>query len=130
MIVLDTHVWLWWVKQDARCGDGWLNEIRGANAVGVSAMSLYEVGWLHKSSRIELPVPLTEWFNLALDGSRVTLLPLSIEVCSLAVSLPSHHNDPQDRIIIATAIAHDAKLLSVDNKFKLYRELDGLLVGV
>ncbi|WP_343123118.1 PIN domain-containing protein [Chrysiogenes arsenatis] len=44
------------------------------------------------------------------------------------MGLPEHHTDPQDRLIIATALNHNAKLLSADSKFKLYRELEGLLV--
>jgi PIN domain nuclease of toxin-antitoxin system len=44
------------------------------------------------------------------------------------VSLPEHHKDPVDRIIIATAVEHQAQLLSVDGRFPDYHELTGLLV--
>ena len=40
-----------------------------------------------------------------------------------------HHRDPQDRIIIATALTHEARLISVDGKFTRYRELDGKLIS-
>ena len=50
------------------------------------------------------------------------------EEAERAVSLPEHHKDPIDRIIIATAIEHQAQLLSVDGRFSDYQELAGLLV--
>jgi len=56
------------------------------------------------------------------------LLPITPRVARLAVELPEHHRDPQDRVIIATALAHDAKLMSLDGKFPLYAELAGRLV--
>jgi PIN domain nuclease of toxin-antitoxin system len=46
----------------------------------------------------------------------------------MAVDLPEHHSDPQDRIIMATALAHDAKLMSSDSKFPIYAELAGRLL--
>lgn len=45
-----------------------------------------------------------------------------------AVRLPEHHSDPQDRLIMATALEHNAGLLSADTKFKLYEELESILV--
>lgn len=42
---------------------------------------------------------------------------------------PEHHKDPQDRIIISTALIHNARLLSYDLAFSAYRELDGHLIG-
>jgi PIN domain nuclease of toxin-antitoxin system len=41
----------------------------------------------------------------------------------MAVALPEHHSDPQDRIIIAMALTHDAKLMLSDRKFPIYAEL-------
>jgi PIN domain nuclease of toxin-antitoxin system len=40
-----------------------------------------------------------------------------------AVELPEHHRDPQDRLIIATALINDAKLMSADQKFLKYQEI-------
>jgi len=72
--------------------------------------------------------PRTDWFEKALTGSGVELATLTAEIASLAVDLTEYHSDPQDRIIIATAIVNGAFLLSADTKFKHYHELQGLLV--
>ncbi|WP_044408356.1 type II toxin-antitoxin system VapC family toxin [Thiomicrospira microaerophila] len=128
MLVLDTHIWLWWMAGDKKLKPGWQESIAQADRVGVSAISLFEVAWLVHNGRIELGCDLAWWFEQALTLSEVELLDVIPEIAMRAVSLESHHSDPQDRLIIATAIQHQANLMSVDQKFKLYRELDGLLI--
>lgn len=128
MIILDTHVWLWWLNNDSQLKTTWLECIEQADQVGVSAISLFEVSWLEGHKRIELPCSRLEWFEKALAGSDIQLIPISPEIASQAVDLPEHHSDPQDRIIIATALVHDARLLSADKKFKLYSTIKDKLV--
>jgi len=129
MMVLDTHVWLWWVSGNvAALSPARVSLIEACNEVAVSAMSCFEVAWLAHHGRITLPCDIEQWLEKALWGSEVTLLPITPRVARLAVELPEHHRDPQDRVIIATALAHDAKLMSLDGKFPLYAELAGRLV--
>ncbi len=130
MIVLDTHIWLWWVNNDKQnLKQEWINRIQSPEDVGVSAISCFEIAWLERHDRIALPCPRQEWFEKALIGSGVTLLPVSPAIASLAVDLPEHHRDPQDRIIIATALAYDGLLISADSKFPCYSELNGRLIA-
>ena len=128
MIILDTHVWLWWINQTAKLKTIWLEHIEQAEQVGVSAISVFEVSWLNRHNRIELPCARNEWFDQALAGSDIQLIPITPEIASQAVDLQEHHSDPQDRIIIATALIHNALLLSADGKFKLYTELEDKLI--
>jgi PIN domain nuclease of toxin-antitoxin system len=106
----------------------WMECIEQSDQVGVSAISLFEVSWLEQHKRIELPCSRLEWFDMALAGSQIQLIPISPEVASQAVELPEHHSDPQDRIIIATALTYDAFLLSADGKFKLYKDIEKKLI--
>ena len=69
------------------------------------------MSWLNRHNRIELPCPRQEWFDKALAGSDRQLIPVTPEIASQAVDLQEHHSDPQDRIIIATALIHNALLL-------------------
>lgn len=124
MIVLDTHIWLWWVNGDIELlAHARANQIDLCDLVAVSAISCFEVAWLAHHGRIALPCDKEEWFEKALAGSGVGLLPITPRIASMAVALPEHHSDPQDRIIIATALAHDANLMSSDRKFQTYAEL-------
>lgn len=129
MIVLDTHIWLWWVNEDISALEpARVEQIEHGDLVAVSAISCFEVAWLAHHGRIVLPCDKEEWFEKALDGSGIVLLPVTPKIAALAVELPEHHSDPQDRIIIATALAHDAKLISLDRKFPKYAELTGRLL--
>ncbi len=129
MIVLDTHIWLWWVNLEyTRLKATWARQIESSTRVGVSAISCFEVAWLDRHKRIVLPCPRDEWFDKALAGSGIELLPVTPEIAGIAVDLPEHHSDPQDRLIIATALAHGANLLSADAKFPQYVELAGKLI--
>jgi len=106
----------------------WMSRIQSSEEVGVSAISCFEVAWLERHNRIALPCPRQEWLEKALAGSGISLLPISPIVASIAVDLPEHHRDPQDRIIIATALAYEGTLISADGKFPLYAELTDRLL--
>ena len=128
MLVLDTHIWLWWMSQAPQLKPDLKQQIVTSEQVGVSSISLFEVAWLVQRQRIVLGCSLEWWFEQALDGSNITLLPITPEIAEKAVSLTEHHSDPQDRLIIATALCHQAKLVSADTKFKLYEELKESLI--
>lgn len=129
MIVLDTHIWIWWINEDEKLlGQKRIDLIQLADIVSVSAISCFEVAWLDAHGRIELLCDRDVWFKKALDGSGVGLIPITPEIAISAVELPEHHSDPQDRIIIATALIHNAQLMSADQKFIHYKEIvDSLL---
>lgn len=129
MIVLDTHIWLWWINNDQHSlGGARQKQIENAEVIAVSAISCFEVAWLERHRRISLPCQPTAWFEKALNHSGIVLLPITPVIAVRAVDLHEHHSDPQDRIIIATALEHNAKLMSDDGKFAKYSELKGLLL--
>lgn len=129
MIVLDTHIWLWWIAGNHRqLKSAWRQKISDADQVGVSAISCFEVAWLVQHGCVELSDPLALWFDKALSGSGIRLLAITPETARRAVELPEHHRDPQDRLIIATALVQDALLISADGKFPRYQELEGRLL--
>ncbi|MEM8505056.1 MAG: type II toxin-antitoxin system VapC family toxin [Cyanobacteria bacterium P01_D01_bin.1] len=129
MIVLDTHVWLWWINEDTdQLGLTRKAQIEASDSLGISAISCLEVAWLERHGRIELPLSRSDWFERALEGSDVMLIPITPQIASISVDLPEHHRDPQDRLIIATAIVQDAFLMSSDSKFPAYDELKGKLL--
>jgi PIN domain nuclease of toxin-antitoxin system len=103
-------------------------QIESGDEVYVSAISCFEVAWLERHGRVSLPLDRVRWFERALEGSGIALAPLTPHISSIAVDLPEHHRDPQDRLIIATAIAYDAYLMSADSQFPKYKELVGKLL--
>jgi PIN domain nuclease of toxin-antitoxin system len=129
MIILDTHIWVNWILQgNAGLADSIMAAINMQPSVAVSAISCFEVALLVKQRRLELPVPVDEWLAEALSPSGIECLPVTCEISRLSVSLQDIHKDPADRIIIATAIIHDAHLASIDTVFPSYPELRGRLI--
>jgi PIN domain nuclease of toxin-antitoxin system len=129
VIVLDSHIWFWWINlEHHRMPPAMMAEIERAPRVGVSPVSCFEPALAHRRGRLELPLPIREWFSLALAGSDVELLPLIPAIAAQAVELPDIHRDPFDCIIIATALEMDTRLASVDGCFASYTELAGRLI--
>ncbi len=103
-------------------------KIERSECVAISIISCLEVAWLERNERITLPYNLLEWLEKSSNGSGIITLPVTPQIVVTAVDLPQHHRDPQDRLIIATALTHDAYLLSADRKFLNYTELVGKLI--
>ncbi len=129
IIVLDTHIWFWWINLEFdRFPSQWRERIDLASQVGISPVSCFEIALSQQRGRLQLPCSLEEWFQEALTPSGIILLALSPKIASVAVNLSPIHKDPFDRIIIATALVHQANLASVDRVFSQYPELDTCLM--
>ena len=113
MIVLDTHAWIWWAAGSPRLSATARHAIDGADALGVCAISLWEVGMLVAKKRLDLDRDPLAWLKQALALPRVELLPLTPDVAVDAARLPAAFpGDPADRLIVATATQHGARLVS------------------
>ncbi|GAB4553163.1 MAG: type II toxin-antitoxin system VapC family toxin [Pleurocapsa sp.] len=129
IIVLDTHIWIWFVTQDfSRFPATWRNEIEIADRVGVSPVSCYEVALAKQKGRLELPCSVDLWLKNALEPTGIELFPLTAETAREAVNLSPIHKDPFDRLIIATAIIYQAQLASIDHLFSQYPEINQKLM--
>jgi len=128
MLILDTHALFWWANRTPdKLEQRQIDAIEAANSLTVSSMTCWEMAWLVQHGRIILKLSVSDWLD-QIEASGVVIIPVSRAIAERAVSLPEHHKDPVDRIIIATAVEHQAKLLSVDGRFPDYQELAGLLV--
>ncbi len=129
MIVLDTHVWVRWVDSLVNpLPAAIVEKIESADTLAVSAVSCWEVAWLHRRGRMSLKLPLEVWIDHALQGSEVTCLLVERHIALRAAGMPEHHRDPADRLIIATAVEHQAYLASLDQVFPQYGELADRLI--
>jgi len=126
MIVLDTHVWLWWVNSlPHKLSPEFVERLEQGNVrVGIASISCLEVALLLKKNRIELPCSLDHWFDLALSSSRIELLPLTPQIAHLSSNLPDIHKDPADRIIITTAMLAGATLATADEAVRRHTNVE------
>ena len=118
MILLDTHVLIWSLQDAAALGPEariLLDEQILGEGLMISAITVWEIALLAKRSRIALGMDVMTWTEdvLALPGLILGALDPPIAIDS--VMLPGEfHNDPADRIIIATARHHGLPLLTAD----------------
>ena len=130
MIILDTHVWIWWVHGDPLLLPDYRDAIQDheATGLGLSAISCWEVAKLVESGRLKLPEPISEWMKKALAYPGMELLPVSPDVAIESTQLPQpFHKDPADQIIVATARIHNAPLITCDAKIRAYRDVKLLI---
>lgn len=127
MIVLDTHVWLWWISEDASLSRPAHQAIRTANRIGISAISCLEVATAVAKGRILLDRDPLEWMEQSLTFDRVELLPIEPAIAVKATQLGREFvGDPADRVIVATAILESATVVSKDDRIRAYRAVDSI----
>ena len=126
MIVLDTHIWVWWVHGDAQLTSSQVRLIEEAESdtIGISAISCWEIAKLVERGRLELPRTLGEWIEQALNYPGVELIGLSPEIAIASTRLPGHfHRDPADQIIVATARVKECALVTSDRRIARYEHV-------
>ena len=120
MVLLDTHVLLWWLDDPARLSAAQREVVLSADIESpllVSDISLWEVATLHSLGRIRLATPLREWLDNAVAPPLVRRQGISPAVAAEVAALPdSFHRDPADRILVATARVLGVTLLTQDRR--------------
>ena len=117
MIVLDTHIWVWWVDENPQLPERYTQLIRDneQTGLGISAISCWEVAKLVELGRLQLECSIEEWMDQAIAYPGIELLPLTPQIAIESTKLPGNfHRDPADQLIVATARVHDLSLLTVD----------------
>jgi PIN domain nuclease of toxin-antitoxin system len=99
-----------------------LDRIATDKGIFLPAMCMWEAQMLHLKKRIELPVPFPTWLRRATAPDMLSVLLLSTDTVIAVDDLPaSFHGDPADRMIVATARAHDMPLATHDDAIKKSR---------
>lgn len=122
LIVLDTHVWLWWASSPKKLSKAAREAIDRAESLAIASITCWEVAALAEANRISLDRPVETWVEQALAESRTTALPLSSEIAVKAALLgrDGFHGDPADRIIYATAMSLRASLITRDRRLRTF----------
>ncbi len=121
-ILLDTHVWLWWLLGSERLVAGErrsLDRMAAAGSTHLSAMSLWEAQMLSAKGRLTLDRPFQTWLQEAASPAVVQIMPLDVEVVIALHQMPDgFHGDPADRLIVATGLAHGLVLATHDQAIR------------
>jgi PIN domain nuclease of toxin-antitoxin system len=125
MILLDTHVWVWWSIDSDRLSAKHREIIDAGevDGIGVSVFSFWEVAMLaKKKNRIDLGgETVDQWFARVTRVPTLRVVPVTPQLFLESTTLPEpFHADPADRIIVATARAHGSPLLTEDREILEY----------
>ena len=124
LAICDTHVLLFWADQKQRLtvtARQALDQGREQGNLACAAISFWEIAMLFRKNRLVLPANHTpaSYMEDIVESLGLTVLQLTPSIAALAESGIVAHGDPGDRLIAATAIAHQAPLITADEKLWL-----------
>ena len=120
-ILLDTHCWLWMLAQPRRLSPQTRSLLEDPeNQLLFSAASSWEIAIKHALGKLPLPMPPAEYVLSRIETSGTTPLAIQHSHALLAGSLPRHHGDPFDRLLIAQAQLEKVPILTADRQFEAY----------
>jgi PIN domain nuclease of toxin-antitoxin system len=129
VILLDTHIWVWWVHDDGRLSKRQREALveNESLGLGVSAISCWEVAKLVERGRLALPCEVEEWMAQALSYPGIQLLDLTPRIAVESTRLPdSFHRDPADQLLVATARTFGCSIVTADEKILRYPHVDSV----
>ena len=117
-LLLDTHVFLWWLSDSAKLKKDAKTAIADASVlVHVSAVSIWEIAIKAQLGRLD---PGTDRIDQEIVANHFIELPISAHHPFVAGNLPPHYSDPLDRMLIAQARVEDLVLVTHDKIFSAY----------
>jgi PIN domain nuclease of toxin-antitoxin system len=119
-ILLDTHIYLWWLQDHPNLSQAARSRIAGASQVYVSSASIWEA--TIKVSIGKLAVDVNQ-LVVEIANSGFDELPISARHAAMVAQLPDIHRDPFDRILVAQALCEPLRFLTADAMLGGYSEL-------
>ena len=118
-MLLDTHTLLWFLEDDSRLPLTLRSQIENSDSVFTSIISIWEIAIKQSINKLALKFEFQDLPNV-LDELEIRVLPLTFADAAQYRSLPLHHRDPFDRMLIAQAITNSLAIASADPAFDAY----------
>lgn len=120
-LLLDTHIFLWSTAQPDRLTATVREALQNPeNELFLSVASVWEMQIKIQTGKLNLPLPIETFVSVQRSLNQIRSLPIVEHHIWLLGTLPMHHKDPFDRLLIAQAIAEQWRLVTVDPVFKQY----------
>ena len=119
--LLDTHAFLWWVLEDERLSSRARQPISDANnQFFLSAASAWEIVIKARAGRLRLPDNPGRFITQQMSVNTIEGLPIQLTHALHIATLPGHHRDPFDRMLVSQALVHGLVLLGPDSAISQY----------
>ena len=119
--LLDTHTFLWFVSGDKELPEKIKTKILNINEpCYISIASLWEITIKIQIGKLKIDISIEDLFKYA-DRNQIEIVQITAEHLLVLASLPQHHNDPFDRLIVSQAISENMTLYSKDKGLKKYK---------
>lgn len=120
-ILLDTHVWLWMNGSPARLRSEARTLLEDSqHQLFLSAASTWEIGLKHQAGKLDLPGAPTRYLPARMAENGIRALPIDVVHTLRAASLPAHHKDPFDRLLVAQAQIEELEFMTADPILRAY----------
>ena len=120
-ILLDTHAWIWIVGDFERMSSHARDLVHaGDHEFYLSAASAWEIAIKYSRGKLRLPEPPSTYVPARLERLRIQPLPIEQSHALHVSTLPRHHHDPFDRLLIAQAQLENLQILTSDPVFAAY----------
>ncbi|MEG4279450.1 type II toxin-antitoxin system VapC family toxin [Microcoleus sp. MON1_C1] len=115
-LLLDTHTFIWWDSSPQKLSPKALALCQNPeNILLLSLGSIWEMQIKLQLGKLSLNLPLPELIESQQQTNNIQVLPINLTHLFTLDSLPNHHKDPFDRLLISQAIVEDAVLVSGDS---------------
>jgi PIN domain nuclease of toxin-antitoxin system len=119
-LLLDTHAFLWFIEDNPRLSTQAKALLESDVELLISIASLWEIAIKISIGRLALARPYDILIPQQLEQNVIEVLPISLAHLAIVSTLPFHHRDPFDRLLIAQAIAEQLPIVSADATFDVY----------
>ena len=127
MIVLDTHVLIWWVDgadKLSRIAANIIKRAQAENAIMISSITAWEIAMPVDRGRLTLTMDVSAWLSTVSRVRGIKFIPVDNPIAIGAVDLPGEfQKDPADRLIVATARRFGVPLVTQDRRIRSYPHL-------
>lgn len=120
-LLIDSHALIWYVDQHQQLSPASHAAISDpSNDLLLSAGSIWEIAIKIGLGKLVVTQPYSLWMSQALDDLGLTVLPITVKYADAQASLPRHHSDPFDRLIVAQALVEKVSIVSADARMDAY----------
>jgi PIN domain nuclease of toxin-antitoxin system len=119
-LLLDTHTFLWFIESNPRLSAPAQSLLESDAELLLSVASLWEMAIKISIGKLTLAQPYEIFIPQQLDFNTIAILPVGLRHLNIVSTLPFHHRDPFDRLLIAQAMVEELPVVSADEAFDAY----------